>query len=74
MQRIPSYVPFLTGQVDGIERPERLYPIMRGGSAHRRISRKFQQQRGHFDMVWNLATNAVLISIDWYVHMSGLKL
>jgi hypothetical protein len=47
---------------------------MRGGSAHRRISRTFQEQRGHFDMVWNLATNAVLISIDWYVHMSGLKL
>jgi hypothetical protein len=26
---------------------------MRGGSAHRRISRKFQQQRGHLDMEWN---------------------
>ena len=47
--------------------------MRRGGSAHRRISRKFQQQRGHFDMVWNLATNAVLIFIDWHVHLSGLE-
>ncbi len=29
-----------------------------GGSAHRRIPRELQQQRGHLDVVWNLITDA----------------